>query len=145
MAELVGLPIAFVILMLALRSLVAAFLPLGLAIVGAPGARSACSALTTLFADWNLFVETLVALVGLAVGIDYSLLIVRRYREELDAGRAPPDAIARTLETAGRTVTFSGAIVATSMIGLRDHAAAVLRRVGGRDDPRRRADGRSAR
>ncbi|BBZ38873.1 transporter [Mycobacterium rhizamassiliense] len=56
--------------------------------------------------DWNVFVESLVAMMGLAIGIDYSLLIVRRYREELSAGMVPRQAIVRTLETAGRTALF---------------------------------------
>ncbi|WP_372515594.1 MMPL family transporter [Mycobacterium conspicuum] len=46
------------------------------------------------------------AMMGLAIGIDYSLLIVRRYREELSAGMVPRQAIVRTLETAGRTALF---------------------------------------
>jgi putative drug exporter of the RND superfamily len=116
-AELVGLPIAFVVLLLTLRSAVAAAVPLLLGLAGL-GLCFGVLAATLLVADWNLFVETLFVMIGLGVGIDYALLVVRRFREELARGSDPPEAIARTLDTAGRTVVFSGAIVAISMVAL---------------------------
>jgi RND superfamily putative drug exporter len=54
-----------------------------------------------LFRSFNAFVESVMAMIGLAIGIDYALLFVRRFREERSKGASPEDAIARTLLTAG--------------------------------------------
>jgi RND superfamily putative drug exporter len=116
-AELVGLPIALLVLLFALRSAVAAGLPLLLGISGLV-VTFGVLAVTMLVADYNLFVETLAAMIGLGVGIDYSMLVVRRFREQRAAGDEPADAVAWTLSTAGRTVTFSGAILAVSFVPL---------------------------
>ncbi|HEX6388097.1 MAG TPA: MMPL family transporter [Solirubrobacteraceae bacterium] len=116
-AELVGMAIALFVLLFALRGAIAAGLPLALGISGLV-VTFGVLAITMLFADYNLFVETLAAMIGLGVGIDYSMLIVRRFREQRAAGQEPADALASTLATAGRTVTFSGAIVAVSFIPL---------------------------
>ena len=62
----------------------------------------------TAFADVSFIVEFLVALIGLGIAVDYSLLVVYRFREELAAGKAVEDAVVRTMETAGRTVIERG-------------------------------------
>jgi RND superfamily putative drug exporter len=116
-AEVVGLPIALFVLLFALRSAVASGLPLLLGMAGL-GVTFGLLTITMLFADYNLFVETLAAMIGLGIGIDYAMLVVRRFREQREQGDEPPDAVARTLATAGRTITFSGAIVAVSFIPL---------------------------
>src|SRR3712207_2938889 len=61
------------------------------------------------------YLQNMVMLIGLGIAIDYSLLVVHRYREELHAGRAKEDAIVRTMATAGRTVVFSGTAVAIGL------------------------------
>ena len=116
-AEMVGLPLAFIVLLLAQRSVLAAMMPMVLGMC-AVGVTLGLLSLSVSFMDWNVFVESFVAMMGLAIGIDYSLLIVRRYREELSAGMVPPQAIVRTLETAGRTALFSGMIVVISLVAM---------------------------
>lgn len=114
-AEIVGLPIAGLVLLLAFGSVVAAGLPLLIGICGLL-ITFGLVAVVMLVMDFNVFVESLIAMVGLGVGIDYALLVVRRFREERAAGRLPADAVVTTIATAGRTIAFSGAIVATSLV-----------------------------
>src|SRR5262249_54360719 len=64
----------------------------------------------------NAFAETFMVMLGLALGIDYSLLFVRRFREERRIGGTDREVIERTLNTAGRTVLFSGSIFAVALI-----------------------------
>ncbi|HEX5500641.1 MAG TPA: MMPL family transporter, partial [Thermomicrobiales bacterium] len=116
-AERLGLPLALVVLLIASGTMVAAGLPLLLAIVGVAvtfGALGAASSLTT----FNLFVPNITTMIGLGVGIDYSLFIVTRFREELDRGRSPEAATATTLATAGKTVFASATTVLLSLAGL---------------------------
>lgn len=115
-AEVVGLPIALVILLVAFGSGVAAGLPLVLGLSGL-FVSFGCIAGLMLFMDFNSFAESLMAMIGIAIGIDYSLLIVRRWRDERQRSD-PETAMVRTLTTAGRTVAFSGAILTTSLIPL---------------------------
>ncbi len=61
------------------------------------------------------YVRNLVELIGLGLAVDYSLLVVHRYREELRRGLEPDDAVVRTIETAGRAVAFSGGAVAVGL------------------------------
>jgi RND superfamily putative drug exporter len=114
-AEVVGLPIAGLILLVAFGSLVAAGLPMLLALSGLLTSFGVIAGLMV-FMDFNSFAESLMAMVGLAIGIDYSLLFVRRFREERAAGGDPGEVLGRTLGTAGRTIMFSGAILSTSLI-----------------------------
>jgi RND superfamily putative drug exporter len=116
-AEVVGLPIAALILLIAFGSAVAAGLPMLLGISGLLVSFGAIAGFM-LFRDFNAFVESLMAMIGLAIGIDYALLFVRRFREERSKADAPEEAIARTLATAGRTIAFSGAILSTSLVPL---------------------------
>lgn len=116
-AEVVGLPIAGAILLVAFGSVVAAGLPLLLGLCGL-FVTFGIVAIVMLVMDFNVFVESIIAMIGLGVGIDYALLVVRRFREERARGDDPVEAMARTLATAGRTVTFSGAILTTSMLPL---------------------------
>jgi RND superfamily putative drug exporter len=109
--EALGIPIALIVLFFACGSLVAAFLPIAMATAG----LIACIGLlgvTSYFTEWGAFIESIVAMLGLGLGIDYTLLMIRRFREERSRPDTPPDlAMARTLDTAGRTVAFSGATV----------------------------------
>ncbi len=105
-----ALPIAAIVLVLAFGALVAAMLPLFvgvLAIVCALGIVHVVAA----FYPMSIFVLTIVSMVGLGVGIDYSLFIVTRFREELNRGRGPREAAERTILTAGRAVVTSGLTV----------------------------------
>jgi putative drug exporter of the RND superfamily len=86
--------------------------------------------LLTTFTDVSFIVQFLVALVGLGVGIDYSLLLVTRWREERQAGRSNADAVVRAVETAGHTVAVSGLTVAIGLLSLIVLPVPSLRSVG---------------
>jgi uncharacterized membrane protein YdfJ with MMPL/SSD domain len=117
-SELIALPILMVLLLLFFRGLVAALLPLalgGLSILLTELALSLASGLTSI----SVFTLSLVSLLGLGLAIDYSLLIVSRFREELLA--EPHDtaaALRRTMASAGRTVCFSAITVAAALATL---------------------------
>jgi putative drug exporter of the RND superfamily len=113
-AEYVALPITLLLLVLIFASVVAATLPLGvgvLAIVGGVGG----TLFLARFTDVSQYAINIVTLIGLAVAIDYSLFIVNRFRDELAAGASREDAIARSMSTAGRAITFSGITVAIGL------------------------------
>jgi RND superfamily putative drug exporter len=113
-AEYVALPITLLMLVLIFASLVAASLPLAvglLTIVGGVGG----TLFLARFTDVSQYAINVVTLIGLAVAIDYSLFIVNRFRDELVAGAGREDAIAVTMSTAGRAITFSGITVAIGL------------------------------
>ena len=116
-AEAIAVPITLVLLLFAFGSLVAALLPLLvglLAVLGAFAVLFVVGAVT----DVSVYAVNLATGLGLGLAIDYALLIVNRFREELWAGSPPADAIVVTLRTAGRTVMFSAAIVATALLAM---------------------------
>ncbi len=115
--EQAGIPVALIVLLGLLGTVVATLLPLGLAIVSIAVALAAVSIIGQQF-QLIFFVQMMVVMIGLAVGIDYSLLIVSRFREEMGRGLSPRDAVMRAGDTAGRTVLFSGATVVLALIGL---------------------------
>ena len=115
--ERFGVPVALLVLLLLFGAVVATLLPLGLAIVSIVIALAGV-ALVGQINQLVFFVTLMVVMIGLAVGIDYSLLIVSRFKEELGHGLGPKDAVARTGNTAGRTVFFSGATVVLALVGL---------------------------
>lgn len=117
-AELVGVLIALLILVFAFGSVVAAGLPMAVALVGL-GVGSSLIALLAAVADVSTVAPTVAAMVGLGVGIDYALLLVTRFVEGLRAGLPVPDAAARANGTAGVSVVFAGTTVLVSLIGLR--------------------------
>ncbi len=112
-----ALPFAAIVLILAFGALVAASLPL---IVGVFAITCALALvqLAATFHPMSVFVLTVVSMVGLGVGIDYSLLIVTRFREELNRGRSPSEAAERTIHTAGRAVVTSGLTVVVGFASL---------------------------
>ncbi|HET6686172.1 MAG TPA: MMPL family transporter [Jiangellaceae bacterium] len=117
LAESIAVPVILVLLVVAFGSVVAALLPLvvgAIAIMGTFGELSVLGSAT----DVSIYAINLTTALGLGLGIDYALLMVSRYREELAAGRAVPDAVVRTVETAGRTILFSGLAVAASLAAL---------------------------
>jgi RND superfamily putative drug exporter len=116
-AEMFAFPLLFVLSLIFFRSVVAALLPLligGLAIVGTFLMLRLVSELTSV----SIFALNLVTGLGLGLAIDYSLFIVSRYREELARSGPGPEAMRRTLQTAGRTVVFSSLTVAGAIASL---------------------------
>ncbi len=95
----------------------AAFLPIVLAIAAIIVALGATALVGQAF-DLSFFVTNMITMMGLAVGIDYSLFIVSRYREERARGLEKVDAIATAGDTAGRTVLISGMTVVLALTGL---------------------------
>ena len=117
-AEKIAAPLLLIVLLLVFRSAVAAAVPAvfgGAAVVAGMGGLS----LITRFHDIDAIAVSLCSMMGLALGVDYSLLLVSRFREELDGdgGRdAARAAVLRTVATAGRTVLFAGAVLAAAMV-----------------------------
>jgi RND superfamily putative drug exporter len=116
-AEGIGLLAALVILVLLFGSLVAATLPIIIAIF-AVGSTLGMIVFASHLASIADFTAPLMMLVGLGVGIDYALLVFSRFRSELIAGQTRPAAIATALDTAGRTVFFAGWTVIVALLGL---------------------------
>jgi RND superfamily putative drug exporter len=115
--EMFAIPVALVILVLVLGALLAATLPVILAAVSIVLALG-MTALLGQEMDLSFFVVNMVTMMGLAVGIDYSLFVVARYREERGRGREKLDAIAAAGATASRAVLFSGLTVVLALIGM---------------------------
>ena len=116
-AEGIGVPIAMLILLLVFGALVAAALPVLLSLV----AITAAVALTALVGqtfDVSVFAVNMISMMGLATGIDYSLFIISRFREERARGRDKIDAITVTGGTASRAVLFSGLTVVVALVAL---------------------------
>src|ERR687891_436314 len=116
-AETITFPVVLVLLVLVFGSVVAAGLPLAVAAISVVGTLLVLFVLT-LATDVSIFSINLTTALGIGLGIDYSLFIVSRFREEMEAGLSPHDAVVRTVETAGRTVLFSGLTVAISLSAL---------------------------
>ena len=115
--EQFGVPVALLVLLLLFGAVVATLLPLGLAIVSIIIAMAAVAVIGQVN-QLVFFVSMMVVMIGLAVGIDYSLLIVSRFKEEMGRGTPPRDAVVITGRTAGRTVFFSGTTVVLALVGL---------------------------
>ena len=116
-AEELSLPITLVILVIVFGGLLAAGVPvLGavVAVAGSFGLLLAFSKVTNL--DSNAI--TVVTLLGLGLSVDYGLLLVARYRDEITAGHEPAEAVGRAWATAGRTIVFSGLTVAAALSGM---------------------------
>lgn len=116
-SELIGLAVAAVILVFTFGSLVAAGLPLLTAVVGvAIGVLGVVAA--TAFADLGSTTPLLATMLGLAVGIDYALFVLSRYRHELDRSADRREAVARAVGTAGSSIVFAGATVVIALAAL---------------------------
>jgi RND superfamily putative drug exporter len=114
-AELIAVPILLIVLMLVFRSPVAALIPL---VFGAAAVVSVRGLLALLAGSLEIdgFALTVASMMGLALGVDYALLMVSRFREELAAGVAPREAAARTRRTAGRTTAYAGSTLLLAML-----------------------------
>ncbi|WP_335985781.1 MMPL family transporter [Glycomyces sp. MUSA5-2] len=116
-AEMISMPILLLIMILVFGALVAASLPLligGMSILGG----FAITRVITEFTDVSVFAANVITIIGLGMSIDYSLFVLRRFREELAQGRDKRTAVLNTVATAGRTVMVSGLIIVLSMGGL---------------------------
>ena len=116
-AELIAIPLTLLLLLFVFRSLVAALLPLFVGIIAIFGT------LLSLFVigsatDVSIYAVNLTTALGLGLGIDYSLFIVSRFREELQAGGSVEESVVRTVETAGKTILISALTVAVSLSAL---------------------------
>jgi len=116
-AEIVSLPLALLVLLVVFRTVVAAALPIGVGGLAVVGGIALVVALSRV-ADVAEYTINVCSLIGLGVAIDYSLFILSRYREEMDAGLAPPRALVRALEATGPVVCFSGLALTTGLAGL---------------------------
>lgn len=113
--ELIALPILLIVLLLVFRSPVAALIPLGFGAITVFAARGILYFLTGWF-DIDAFALTVCTMIGLALGVDYALLLVSRFREELANGAEPAEAARLTRHHAGRTVAFAGSTLLISML-----------------------------
>jgi len=116
-SEIIGVIAAAIILLIAFGSVVAMGLPIMTALMGlVPGFMLAT--ILAAFVDMPSFTTQFSAMIGIGVGIDYSLLIVNRFRESLHNGFSVEDSVVRAAETAGRSVVFAGSVVIISLLGL---------------------------
>ncbi|MDQ0381754.1 MMPL family transporter [Amycolatopsis thermophila] len=116
-AEMIAVPVILLLLFLVFGSVVAALLPLvvgGIAVLGTFAELAVFGSLT----DVSVFAINLTTALGLGLGIDYALLMVSRFREELGGGTDTRTAVIRTVASAGRTITFSAATVAVALAAL---------------------------
>jgi RND superfamily putative drug exporter len=128
-AEFLAFPFAIIALLLVFRSVIAALLP---ALIGGSAVVVCLALLFALghFTFLSIFALNITTLFGLGLGVDYSLFMVSRYREELSRGRGVEEAIAIAVATAGRAVTFSGLTVTIGLCGLIFFNVDMLRSVG---------------
>ncbi|MCX5406738.1 MMPL family transporter [Streptomyces sp. NBC_00335] len=115
--EIIGIAIAAIVLVITFGSLIAAGLPLLTALIGVGIGISSITALANVL-DLGSTTSTLAMMIGLAVGIDYALFIVSRYRAELAEGRERDEAAGRAVGTAGSAVVFAGLTVVIALVGL---------------------------
>ena len=113
--ELIALPILLIVLLLVFRSPVAAAIPLAFGAITVISSRGLLSILTNWFSV-DAFALTVCTMMGLALGVDYALLMVSRFREELAGGATPLEAARATRRTAGRTTVFAGSTLMLSML-----------------------------
>lgn len=125
-AEAIALPLTFLLLMWFLRSAVAAAIPFITGVVAIAGA-SAVLYLLTFVVELSIFALNITTAIGLALAIDYSLLIIGRYREEIANGREKNEALLIAMQRGGRAVAFSGITVGIALVGMSFFPMAFLR------------------
>ncbi len=116
-AEYTSLPITLAILLIAFGALVAALLPVVLGFTAVLGAIGLCVLLSYVFA-LPMFVDSVILMMGMAVGVDYSLFYLQREREERRGGASPHESLMTAARTSGRAVLISGMTVLIAMAGL---------------------------
>ncbi|MSV37935.1 MAG: MMPL family transporter, partial [Actinobacteria bacterium] len=117
LAESISIPLTFILLAFVFGGLVASAMPLVVGVSAILGSFLIMY-LLTLFTGVSIFALNLITGLGLGLGIDYSLLIVNRFREELHAGKSVEDSIVNTVATAGKTVFYSGLTVVLTLMSL---------------------------
>jgi putative drug exporter of the RND superfamily len=115
--ESVGLAVALIVLVFVFGAVVAGLIPIILAVMAIAIALGAAAVFGLVF-DLPFFIANIITMIGLAVGIDYSLFIVSRYREERDSGLDKLEAITHAGSTASRAVLFSGLTVMVALTGM---------------------------
>jgi len=115
--EAIAIPLSFLVLVWVFGGLLAAALPMMVGLMAILGAMSVLR-LITYFTEVSIFGLNITTALGLALAIDYTLLILSRYRDEIGDGADPETALVRTMVTAGRTVLFSATTVALSLSAL---------------------------
>jgi RND superfamily putative drug exporter len=116
-AEIVGLPIALIILIVVFGAVIAALIPVGMALAAVLIATGIAALIGTQY-ELSFFIINMISVIGLAVGIDYALFVVERYREERRHGRSKAEAIEVAGGTATKAVVFSGLTVVFALCGL---------------------------
>src|SRR4051794_26879557 len=116
-AELVTLPLLLLLLVILLRGVIAACVPVLVGVLVITGALAVLRALTAV-TDVSVFAVNVVTMLGLGLAVDYALLMITRFREELARGRDVVDAVRNTVTTSGRTVLVSGLIIAGTLASL---------------------------
>jgi putative drug exporter of the RND superfamily len=116
-AELIAFPILALLLLFVFRGVVAAAIPLLMGVISIIGTLLVLRVMSS-FADTSLFALNIATGLSLGLAVDYALLLVSRYREEIGRGSEPQEAHRRTVRTAGRTAVFSGFTVAAAMAAL---------------------------
>ena len=127
--ELIGLPVALVILVVVFGAAVAAGIPLLVALLAIMVSLGMTVIVGQAF-ELSLFITNMITMIGLAVGIDYSLFIVQRFREERAAGNPVIDSVIRAGDSATRAVFFSGMTVVIALLGLLIMPDTVMRSLG---------------
>ena len=112
-----GLPAALIVLVLVFGALVAAFIPISMALTSIV-VTVAISSVVGQFTSLSFFIVNMITAMGLALGIDYSLFVLSRYREERQSGRDKIDAIVATGGTSGKAVLFAGTSFVVALLGL---------------------------
>ncbi|MFI8166671.1 MMPL family transporter [Streptomyces sp. NPDC085931] len=128
-AEIIGVAIAAVVLLVTFGSLAAAGLPLLTAVIGVGVSMATILALSSAL-GLSTTTGTLAMMLGLAVGIDYALFVVSRYREERAKGRTPQEATGLAVGTAGSAVVFAGLTVVIALAGLAVVGIPMLTKMG---------------
>ena len=116
-SEFIGFAVALLVLLIVFRTLVAASVPIVFALISVGTAFGLLFLLANL-TDFNTITPILISMIGIGVGIDYTLFIVTRFRQALHDGMPAPEAAAYASATAGRAVIFAGVTVAISITGL---------------------------
>ena len=116
-SEAISIPLTFILLVFVFGGLVASAMPLLVGVSAILGSLLVIY-LLTLFTGVSVFALNLITGLGLGLGIDYSLLVVNRFREELHSGKSVDEAIKRTVATAGKTVFYSGLTVVITLAAL---------------------------
>ena len=128
-AEIFAFPVALLVLLIVFGTLVAAAMPLLLALVAVPVALAVVYGIA-LHMSMSVFVLNIASIVGMGISIDYSLFMTRRFRDELAAGRSVRGAVAWTVATAGEAILFSGLIVMIGFMGMLLIGAQLMTSIG---------------